>query len=95
MLDQMYKLHVCPQKDDGHIVYHIYASKFSIVLAKRLEQVQYAVSFDVTEELRGTSKQKLYDELEWESFTRDDPYMRDDACARGHDLETYHSFKFK
>ena len=75
VLDQMYKLYVRPYLDYGDIVYHMYDPELSSVIPKRLKQTKYAASFVVARAWRGTSKQKLYDKLGWESFylcTRDD-----------------------
>ena len=68
VLDQMYKLYVRPHLDYGDIVYHKYDPDLSSVITKRLEQTQYAASLAVTGAWRGTSRQKLYDELGWESL---------------------------
>ena len=64
----MYKLYVRPHLDYGDIVYHRYDPDLSSVITKRLEQTQYAASLAVTGAWRGTSRQKLYDELGWESL---------------------------
>ena len=76
VLDQMYKLYVRPHLDYGDIVYHKYDPDLSSVITKRLEQTQYAASLAVTGAWRGTSKQKLYDELGWESLYQRRWYRR-------------------
>ena len=76
VLDQMYKLYVHPHLDYGDIVYHKYDPDLSSVITKRPEQTQYAVSLAVTGAWRGTSKQKLYDELGWESLHQRRWYRR-------------------
>ena len=68
VLDQMYKLYIRPHLDYGDIVYHKYDPDLSSVITRRLEQTQYAASLAVTGAWRGTSRQKLYDELGWESL---------------------------
>ena len=76
VLDQMYKLYVRPHLDYGDIVYHKYDPDLSSVITKHLEQTQYAASLAVTGAWRGTSKQKLYDELGWESLYQRRWYRR-------------------
>ena len=68
VLDQMYKLYVRPHLDYGDIIYHRYDPNFSSILTRRLEQVQYTASLAVTGAWRGTSWQRLYEELGWESL---------------------------
>ena len=67
----MYKLYV----DDADVIYHIPHSvcKFSqgIVLTnqmEKLESVQYSAAPAVTGAWKGTSREKLYKELGWESL---------------------------
>ena len=64
----MYKLYVRPHLDYGDIIYHRYDPNFSSILMRRLEQVQYTASLAVTGAWRGTSRQRLYEELGWESL---------------------------
>ena len=68
VLDQMYKLYVRPHLDYGDIIYHRYDPNFSSILTRRHEQVQYTASLAVTGAWRGTSGQRLYEELGWESL---------------------------
>ena len=64
----MYKVYVRPHLDYGDIIYHRYDPNFSSILTRRLEQVQYTASLAVTGVWRGTSRQRLYEELGWESL---------------------------
>ena len=64
----MYKLNVRPDLDYGDIIYHTYDPNLSSFLTKHLEQVKYTVSLSVTGAWRGTSRQRLYDELGWDSL---------------------------
>ena len=68
VLDQMYKFYVRPHLDYGDIIYHRYDPNFSSILTRRLEQVQYTASLAVTGAWKGTSRQRLYEELGWESL---------------------------
>ena len=82
VLDQMYKLYVRPHLDYGDIVYHKYDPDLSSVITRRLEQTQYAASLAVTGAWRGTSRQKLYDELGWESLYERRWYRRLCHCFK-------------
>ena len=74
-LNESYKLYVRPHLDYGDIIFHIPAKEddFSqnIILPnlmEKLESVQYSAALAVTGTWRGTSREKLYAELGWESL---------------------------
>ena len=75
-LNELYKLYVRPHLDYGDVIYHI-PSKVcefsqSIILPslmEKLESVQYSAALAVTGTWRGTSRDKLYAELGWESLS--------------------------
>ena len=74
-LNEMYKLYVRPHLDYGDVIYHIPHNicefSHSVVLTnimEKLESVQYSAALAVTGAWRGTARDKLYDELEWESL---------------------------
>ena len=73
-LNEMYKLYVRPHLDYGDIIYHIPQNicEFSQTvtlnnLMEKLESVQYSAALAITGAWKGTSHQKIYDELGWES----------------------------
>ena len=73
-LNELYKLYVRPHLDYGDVIYHVPAKicAFSqnITLSnmmEKLESVQYSAALAVTRTWRGTSREKLYMELGWES----------------------------
>ena len=75
ILIELYKLYVRPHLDYGYIIYHIphKISDFSqqVSLNNRMEQLesaQYSAALAVSGAWRGTSREKLYDELGWESL---------------------------
>ena len=75
-LTELYKLHVRPHLDYGDVIYHIPAKvcEFSgsitlPYLMEKLESVQYSAARAVTGTWRGTSREKLYKELGWESLS--------------------------
>ena len=75
-LNELYKLYVRPHLDYGNVIYHIPAKacEFSqnIILPNlmdKLESVQYSAALAVTGTWRGTSREKLYAELGWESLS--------------------------
>ena len=75
-LHELYKLYVRPHLDYGDVIYHIPAKvcEFSqnIILPnvmEKLEAVQYSAALAVTGTWRGTSREKLYAELGWESLS--------------------------
>ena len=74
-LNELYKLHVRPFLDYGDVIYHIpfkvcQFSRITIIprLMEKLESVQYSAALAVTGTWRGTSRDKLYAELGWESL---------------------------
>ena len=67
MLDQIYKLYVRPHLDYGDIIYHRYDPEMQSHFTQALEQTQYSAALAVTGAWRGTSRQRLYNELGWES----------------------------
>ena len=68
VLDQPYKLYVRPHLDYGDIIYHKYDPDLRLDLTKRLEQTQYSAALAVTGAWRGTSRQRLFNELGWENL---------------------------
>ena len=75
-LSELYKLYVRPHLDYGDVIYHIPSKvcEFSqnIILSnlmEKLESVQYSAALAVTGTWRGTSREKLYTELGWESLS--------------------------
>ena len=75
-LNELYKLYVRPHLDYGDVIYHIPSKvcEFSqnIILPslmEKLESVQYSAALAVTGTWRGTSRDKLYAELGWESLS--------------------------
>ena len=74
-LDQIYKLFIRPHFDYGDVIYHVpnKTNMFdsSITLRKLMndiERVQYRAALAVTGAWQGTNRNKLYDELGWESL---------------------------
>ena len=74
-LNEMYKLYVRPHLDYGDVIYHIPHKmcefSHSIKLTnqmEKLEAVQYSAALAVTGAWKGTSREKIYDELGWESL---------------------------
>ena len=72
-LNDMYKHYVRPHLDYGDVIYHIPDNicEFShrVILnsqMERLESIQYSAALPLTGTWRGTSREKLYDELGWE-----------------------------
>ena len=68
VLDQMYKLHVRPHLDYGDVIYHKHDPDLKLDFTNILESIQYSVAFAVSGAWRGSSRQKLYDELGWENL---------------------------
>ena len=68
VLDQIYKLYVRPHLDYGDIIYHKYDPEMRLTFTQRLEQTQYSAALAVTGAWRGTNRQRLYEELGWESL---------------------------
>ena len=74
-LNDLYKLYVRPHLDYGDVIYHIPATKseygesFKLNhLMEKLESVQYSAALAITGAWKGTSQEKLYNELGWESL---------------------------
>ena len=76
VLDQMYKLYVRPHLDYGDILYHKHDPEITSNITKWLEQTQYLAALAVTGAWRGTSRQRLYEELGWESLYQRRWYRR-------------------
>ena len=68
VLDQIYKLYMRPPLDYGDIIYHRYDPEMQSHFIRTLEQTQYSAALAVTGARRGTSRQRLYNELGWESL---------------------------
>lgn len=68
VLDQIYKLYVRPHLDYGDIIYHRDDPGMQLNFTRRLEQTQYSAALAVTGAWRGTSRNRLYDELGWETL---------------------------
>ena len=75
-LNELYKLYVRPHFDYGDAIYHIPAKvcefSGSVILPslmEKLESVQYSAARAITGTWRGTSREKLYSELGWESLS--------------------------
>ena len=74
-LNELYKLYVRPHIDYGDVIYHTPAKicEFSHdtmlnTHMEKLESVQYSAALAVTGAWQGTSHEKLYNELGWESL---------------------------
>ena len=74
-LDQIYKLFIRPHFDYGDVIYHVPNKTnmldSSITLRKLMndiERVQYRAALAITDAWQGTNRNKLYDELGWESL---------------------------
>ena len=68
VLDVIYKLHVRPHLDYGDIIYHKFDPEMRLTFTQRLEQTQYLAALAVTGTWRGTNRQRLFNELGWESL---------------------------
>ncbi len=75
-LNEIYKLYVRPHLDYGDVIYHIPAKvcEFSgnTILPnvmEKLESIQYSAALAVSGTWKGTSREKLYAELGWESLS--------------------------
>ena len=73
-LDQIYKMYVRPHLDYCDVVYHTpalidcYGFKYLTPVMEHLERVQYHAALAITGCWRGSNRNKLYDELGWESL---------------------------
>ena len=65
VLDLSYKLYVRPYLDYGDVIYHNQRSD----LMELIEQVQYKAALIVSGCWQGTNRDKLYEELGWESLS--------------------------
>ena len=75
-LDQIYKMYVRPHLDFCDVIYHItkignlFDSSFRLSnWMDQIERVQYQAALAVTGTWKGTSMNKIYDELGWEPLT--------------------------
>ena len=67
-LTKTYKLYVSPHSDYGDIIYHKYDPDMQLNFTQQLEQTQYKAALAVTGAWRGTSRQRLLEELGWETL---------------------------
>ena len=75
-LDQIYKMYVRPHLDFCDVIYHtpkiynLFDSSFLLLnWMDQIERVQYQAALAVTGTWKGTSTNKIYEELGWESLT--------------------------
>ena len=75
-LNQIYKMYIRPRLDYCDVIYHIlplsngYFSSVTLhTLMESIERIQYQAALLITGTWKGTSKNKLYNELGWESLT--------------------------
>ena len=68
VLIQLYKLYVRPHLDYGDIIYHKYDPSMRLDFTNKLEQTQYAATLAATGAWKGTSRDRLYQELGWETL---------------------------
>ena len=75
ILEQLYKSYVRPHLDYGDVLYHAPHSEcelshtpFLTRNMEKLEQSQYSAAIAITGAWKGTSREKYYDELGWESL---------------------------
>ena len=76
VLDQIYKLYARPHLDYGDIIYHKYYPEMRLTFTESLEQTQYSAAVAVAGAWRGTNRQRLYEELGWESLYHRRQYRR-------------------
>ena len=65
VLDQTYKMSVRPHLEYGDIIFH---DKI-LNMMDALERIQYQAGLIVSKCWRGTNREKLYDQLGWESLS--------------------------
>ena len=65
-----------PHLDYGDTIYHKHDPDLKLDFTKKLESTQYSAALAVSGAWRGTSRQKLYDELGWESLYQKRWYRR-------------------
>ena len=75
-LDMMYKMFIRPHFDYCDVIYHIphITNTFDKtttlnVLMEYIEKVQYHAALAITGTWQGSNRNKLYDELGWESLS--------------------------
>ena len=75
-LDQIYKMFIRPHFDYGDVIFHMppitnpYNKTITLKpLMDHIEKVQYHAALAITGTWQGTSRNKLYDELGWESLS--------------------------
>ena len=68
VLNLTYKLYVRPHLDYGDLLYHRYDPEMRLGFTQKLEQTQYAAALAVSGAWRGTNRQRLYNELGWETL---------------------------
>ena len=68
VLDQIYKLYARPYLDYGDIIYHKYDPQCCQNFTQKIEQTQYCAALAVTGAWRVTSRERLYNELGWETL---------------------------
>ena len=68
VLNVIYKLHARPHLDYGDIIYHRYDPEMRLTFTQKLEQTQYLAALAVTGTWRGTNRQRLFNELGWETL---------------------------
>ena len=75
-LNELYKLHVRPHLDYRDVIYHDppktceFSGNVTLSnLMEKLESVQYSAALAVSGTWRGSSREKLYKELGWESLS--------------------------
>ena len=68
-LNALYILYIRPHLDYGDVIYHIPNKEDSHgnVLMEKVESVQYSAALGITGAWRGTSREKIYCDLGWES----------------------------
>ena len=72
-LNIRYKRYVRPHLDYGDMIYHLPCKEISSngrgnILMQKLQSVQYTAALAVTGTWKGTSREKLYQVLGWESL---------------------------
>ena len=74
-LNELYMLYVRPHLDYGDVIYHIpqkvcdFSHEVTLHrLMERLESVQYSAGLAITGAWKGTPRDKIYEELGWESL---------------------------
>ena len=68
VLDHFYILYVRPHLDYGDIIYHRHDPAMQSYFTQALEQTQHSAALAVTGTWRGSSRQRLYNKLGWESL---------------------------